>query len=255
MAIIAFSHIKGGVGKTTLSSNVAVECRRRGCNTLLIDADPQQSAMAFATIRNDAWDSHLPCVALHGKQVRQQGVELAKSYDHTIIDCGAGDTTALRAALVMADAVVVPVQPRSLDLWPMRDLLDVIDEIRATRERDLPATSILNRTDPGSIDRGDNAEAVKMLQQFEGDGLAFSGVAITNLKIWAATFEEGLGVGEAPKMLGKAEQRQRAQEQLNDLVAYLFGGEFLTTEAAPTPARLPAVERHDDGDPSIMAMA
>lgn len=44
MSIICFASLKGGVGKTSLSINVAHAFARRGCRTLLLDFDPAAHA-------------------------------------------------------------------------------------------------------------------------------------------------------------------------------------------------------------------
>ena len=52
--IIAFLNQKGGVGKTTLSINVAADLANRGHKVLLIDADKQGSTSTWASLREDA---------------------------------------------------------------------------------------------------------------------------------------------------------------------------------------------------------
>jgi cellulose biosynthesis protein BcsQ len=47
MSVICFASLKGGVGKTSLSLNVAHAFARRGCTTLLIDLDPSGHASRF----------------------------------------------------------------------------------------------------------------------------------------------------------------------------------------------------------------
>ncbi|MDF3472419.1 ParA family protein, partial [Sulfitobacter sp. M57] len=49
--IISFLNQKGGVGKTTLSVNVASCLARQGHRVLLIDADKQGSATTWASLR------------------------------------------------------------------------------------------------------------------------------------------------------------------------------------------------------------
>lgn len=63
MSVIGFSSLKGGVGKTSLSVNVAHGFTRRGCRTLLIDLDPSGHTSRFFKIgvpeRFPAWEAPL----------------------------------------------------------------------------------------------------------------------------------------------------------------------------------------------------
>ena len=70
--IVTLGHTKGGVGKSTLALNVAIERQRRGVDTLLIDGDPRQTSVSKAiAIRGDSgikpelscifWRIHVLC--------------------------------------------------------------------------------------------------------------------------------------------------------------------------------------------------
>jgi hypothetical protein len=61
-------------------------------------------------------DAGYTAVSLRGSAIRTQARQLAPKYNHIIIDVGGRDTGSLRAALTVAELVVVPVQPRSFDL-------------------------------------------------------------------------------------------------------------------------------------------
>lgn len=58
MKIISVINYKGGVGKTTVTSNIAGELARRGKRVLLLDMDAQAS-LTFSFIQPDVWDKHL----------------------------------------------------------------------------------------------------------------------------------------------------------------------------------------------------
>ena len=116
--IIVCGGIKGGVGKTTLATNLAILFSIDNPNKpiLLIDADKQETATDFTTIRadvrKDKGGAGYKSVALHGADVRT-GLQLIEKFAHTIIDVGASDTTAQRAALSFADLYLVPFLPAS----------------------------------------------------------------------------------------------------------------------------------------------
>jgi chromosome partitioning protein len=71
--------------------------------------------------------------------MRQQ----ARRYQDVVIDVGGRDSHTLRTAVQICDVVLVPVRPRSADVWALSDMAAVIDEVRATRERPLLAYAVL----------------------------------------------------------------------------------------------------------------
>ena len=54
---------------------------------------------------------------------------MKSKYDIIIIDVGVRDTASQRAALTISDAFLVPCAPRSLDIWTIHKVLDIVEEI------------------------------------------------------------------------------------------------------------------------------
>ena len=75
-----------------------------------------------------------------------------------VIDVGGRDSSALRAALVVTDVLLVPFQPRSLDVWALADIAQLIQEARAVRDG-LRAYAVLNCADPAGVDNREAAAA------------------------------------------------------------------------------------------------
>jgi ATPase MipZ len=97
----------------------------------------------------------LSCVQLaDGRLPRAQLAALAAKHDDTVIDVGGRDSAALRAALSRADLLVVPVQPRAVDVWALSDIADLIEQAQAARADDgkpsLRVVAVLNLADPGT---------------------------------------------------------------------------------------------------------
>src|SRR3954453_1434629 len=95
--IITVGGIKGGTGKTTVATNLAVMRQKAGRDTLLIDADEQQSASIFAVQRQQIGHGTLPCVQLLGANLAVQIRDLAGRYEDVIIDPGGRDSASQRA--------------------------------------------------------------------------------------------------------------------------------------------------------------
>lgn len=192
--ILAVGNIKGGVGKTMLAVNIAVGLVQRGRDVLLIDGDEQSSASTFAQIRADLPAAKLTTIQLHGAAIRQQMRQLADKYDEIVIDVGGRDTGSLRAALTVADAILVPFQPRSVDLWTAEQIAGLISEARSVNDR-LRAYAVLNVADAQGRDNDDAVAALASI-----DGMTALPVAVVRRKAFPNAFSAGMSVLEhAPK--------------------------------------------------------
>ncbi|CAK0741786.1 Plasmid segregation oscillating ATPase ParF [Gammaproteobacteria bacterium] len=151
--IVACGGIKGGVGKTTLAVHLAVLAASTGREVLLIDGDSQGSASDFTTIRREerGGDAGYTSVQLSGAAIRGEGSRLAPKYDELVIDVGGRDGAGQRAALSMADVVVLPFLPGSFDIWGLEKTTSLLKEARTYNHR-LRAIAILNRADPSNKD-------------------------------------------------------------------------------------------------------
>lgn len=167
--IIAIGNTKGGVGKTTLAVQIAISRAMAGREVWLIDGDRQGTATSAIATRAEA--GRLPGIACaqypDGPTLRTQVQQQAGKWDDIIIDVGGRDSTALRAALVLADVLLVPFAPRSYDVWALDDMAELVDEARSVRDG-LQAYAVMNQADPGqnSTDNADAAAAVSEVSQF-----------------------------------------------------------------------------------------
>ncbi|WP_018634419.1 AAA family ATPase [Neomegalonema perideroedes] len=165
--IIAVAHTKGGVGKTTIALNLAIERARAGRDVWLIDADRQGTAQAAIAQRAaDDLSPPLACsqfttAATLRDQLRLQGPK----FDDVVIDVGGRDGEALRAALVLADVVLTPFAPRTFDVWALEDIAALIKEAEAYRAEPIKAFAVINQADSRG---GDNeAAAAAVVEPFK----------------------------------------------------------------------------------------
>jgi chromosome partitioning protein len=167
--ILTVGNTKGGVGKTTLAVQIAISRALAGRDVWLIDGDRQATAVAAIAARSDA--GRRPGIACaqypDGPTLRGQVQQQREKWDDIIIDAGGRDSTALRAALILSDVLVVPFAPRSYDVWALDDMAALVDEARSVRDG-LRAFAVLNLADPGesSADNAEAAAAVADVSQF-----------------------------------------------------------------------------------------
>ena len=166
--ILTVGNTKGGVGKTALALNLAIARAVAGRRVWLIDGDRQGTARIAMTIRTQAGNLPLiPCDKYpDGQELRDQLKARSKLFDDVVIDAGGRDSSALRAALVLSDVILVPFAPRSLDVWALTDMCSLIDEARAVRGG-LRAVAVLSMADNTGRDNDDAIEALKDFPQLD----------------------------------------------------------------------------------------
>ena len=212
--IITVGNTKGGVGKTTLAVNLAIARALTGRDVWLIDGDRQGTAQTAISIRAEA--GHSPGIACatypDGPTLRGQVQQQGSKFDDIIIDAGGRDSTALRAALVLSDVLLVPFQPRSYDVWALNDIAALVDEARSVRDG-LRCFAVLNCADPGehSTDNADAAAAVAEVSQFE-----YLPTPIRRRK----AFANAAGAGQS--VLEIKPQDAKASAEINALISALF---------------------------------
>lgn len=130
--IIAFIHQKGGVGKTTLSINVAGTLAKREKRVLYVDADPQGSALDWAEARQEA--SLFTMVGLPKAVIHKEIGNLSRDYDYVIIDGPPRVSDVTKSILLASDVAIIPIQPSPYDVWAAKEVIDIIKEAAVYNE-------------------------------------------------------------------------------------------------------------------------
>jgi chromosome partitioning protein len=210
--IIVVGGIKGGSGKTTLATNLSVIRSAEGHDVLLIDADDQETSTDFTIIRNERRPdgAGYTSIKLTGAAVRTETQHLANKYEDIIIDTGGRDTTSQRAALTVADFLLVPFVPRSFDVWTLEKVSSLVSEMQAANP-DLQAYTFINRADPRGQDNDDAAEVLR-----ETESLSFIETPLGARKALSNAAAAGLAVTEIKP------QDPKATEEMMLLYRYIF---------------------------------
>jgi chromosome partitioning protein len=208
--IITVGGIKGGCGKSLLSTNLTVMRALSGRRVLLVDADEQGTSGDWADHRAALGvDTSWTTIRLKANAVRTEIKKMLKNYDDIIIDCGGRDTASLRAALTVSDLFLVPFQPKSFDIWTTEKVSILVEEAKSLNEQ-LISFAVINCA--GS--RGsDNEDAQKILAK--ADGLKLLPMTIGMRKGFSNATAEGLGIME---MRGD----KKAKEEMQALHDALF---------------------------------
>lgn len=128
MAVVAIISQKGGAGKTTLALHLAAAAQDSGAVSLIIDTDPQATASQWAAWRRDAppevIDSPPPRLAAKVAQAMGQGAQLI------VIDTPPHADSAARAAVEVADLVLIPCRPSAFDLSAIQTTAKLVQLLR-----------------------------------------------------------------------------------------------------------------------------
>jgi chromosome partitioning protein len=191
--ILVIGGTKGGSGKTLLASNLTVLRATAGHDTLLIDADEQSSAMDFTRQRQRrlAGEPGYTAIQTREADVAVQVRRMASKYADMIIDVGGRDTASQRAALAVANTLVIPFAPTSVDLWTADIVVALLKEAREFNRR-LRAYAVINKAFPRS---SDNREAADMLREYP-EHWAYLDTPIGTRKAFSNAFGGGYAVTE-----------------------------------------------------------
>jgi chromosome partitioning protein len=195
MTTYVIAHTKGGTGKTTTSVQTALGFHMRGLVPWFVDGDGQKTGMRSMTMREEI--SQLAPIAAsaypdHSAMRTQVRAQRAR-YDHTVIDCGGGDSKTLRAALLVADVLIAPLNVGIYELWALEDLESVVHEINAAREKPLTCRALLNCADP--TDSQDNRDCRNYAKESELFSHVFKAQIVRRKAIGRAS-ARGLAVDE-----------------------------------------------------------
>ena len=197
--ILSVTSLKGGVGKSTISQNLAVCFAHAGYKVCIFDVDTNQSAIHWSGLRPD----DAPAIPVFGQP---DGIELSKNvkviskdYEIVIIDGTPSLNKVTSKIIMLADLLLIPILASGLDMWATKQFLERYQDAVEQKERVIPAYFLLNQYQQNT----NLAKEVKeVLEETEIPVLE------TNLKSRTAYREaviKGLGVVEYKDEKAKAE--------------------------------------------------
>jgi chromosome partitioning protein len=134
MTTIAVLNQKGGVGKTTIATNLAAAAHLARKRTILLDLDEQGSALDWYNARGEGSQlAGLSTVKIDRALSLPKLQEISRGFDVVILDGPPRLDTLTRSAAVAADLVVIPVRPGAFDLWAIEETIATIADADAIR--------------------------------------------------------------------------------------------------------------------------
>jgi chromosome partitioning protein len=168
MPIIVFAGRKGGCGKTTGATNMAVWLAHQGHSVAVLDTDPERQSTTFFQLRNEQEGFDLP--AIHSEfvtgDVYRTLVSMGSEFDYVVVDTPGLDTLECRKAVGLADLAVFPFKTSLYDLRTIPLADDLIKDVRAVRP-EVKAVAYCSETDTGRSGENDRSTAVEWLEKFQ----------------------------------------------------------------------------------------
>ena len=202
--VISILNQKGGVGKTTLAVHLATALARKKRRVLLIDADPQGSALDWAAARHG--EPLFPVTGLPKPSIHKELPALGNNYEIVIIDGPPRVYDVARSAVMASDLVLVPVQPSPYDVWAAKEIMDLLTEA-AVYKPALQKAFVINRKIANTAIGRDVVEALSTYP------IPVLESSICQRVAFAESATKGLTVYEIdPEMLASQEMSQLADE-------------------------------------------
>jgi chromosome partitioning protein len=219
--LVLVGHEKGGVGKTTISVNLAAMCVLAGRDTLLVDTDKQESATSWASVRheNDIKPA-ITCVAKTGKV----GFDLAKlkdKFDVIIVDAGGTDSIEMRQAMAVCDIFVLPVKPSQFDIWSMSSMSQLVKDVEERIDAKINAHVLINEVSPNPKVK-ETSETREALADY-ADVFQICSTALTQRTVFRRAAREGKCVLE----LSPSAADQKANQELISIFKEIFGEAYV----------------------------
>lgn len=163
MKVVTTLSRKGGVGKTTISMNLAIAAEEAGLSAVVLDVDGQASAAMYADRRYDSIGSDVgPVVTslqasrlkLVLEQARRDGADIC------FIDTPARAEAEGLEAVKAADLTLVPCQPSAIDISALDSSYNLLEAARKTDR----AIGIVSMSSPTPSHKGSADELVAILE-------------------------------------------------------------------------------------------
>lgn len=207
--IISIASLKGGVGKSTISQNLAVCFANMDYRVAIVDADKNDSCQRWLDMRDI--EKHPPILVSGSdspQALRKNLTLLSKDYDLIIID-GTPDASKLVSTIMLVgDLLLIPIKPSMADLWASEKFRDRYEEAVATKGAPIPAYLILNEY---SGNMSFNQDVKAGLQDF---GFPILSTTVKTRQAYKEAMADGLGVYEYTNATAKSEMINLTKEVL-----------------------------------------
>lgn len=214
--IVLIGGEKGGTGKTTIVTNLAAMRMQQINEILLIDTDKQGSASSWASVRDQNTEiKRVLSVQKFGNTINNEIRALHTKYNDILIDAGGQNSQELRASMLVAEKMYIPIQAGQFDVWTLGLMDQLVSQVK-TFNPHLKAMVLINRasTNPSTTEI---EEIFQVMSEFEN--LTLSAAILKERIAYRKAAKEGLSVVELNKQDPKAtDEMQFLYNEIYDIV-------------------------------------
>ena len=212
MSIIAISNLKGGVGKSTIAQNVAVQLAQKGSKVCIADTDTEQKTSTKWSSLRDSELLSVPVFTISPDKVSQEILALKQKFDIVIVDGTPALTELTTRIIILSDLVIVPILPGGGDIWALENFLERYQEAKVTKESyggKVQIAVVVNRyNDRTTLDR----EVVIAIQDF---GIPIFNTKLTNRVSYREATISGISIHDSKDEKAKIEILELTNEIQN----------------------------------------
>ena len=214
--IILIGGEKGGVGKSTIATNIAVEMSYRKAQIIIIDTDPQKTSINWIDRRNELIEtSNLNYPKMTGVSkdgnIKDIIKDFVTKYDIVLIDASGRDSQSLRTGLTVADKFYCPIRASQADLETLPHICKIIEAAKDFNEH-LISKAIISCAPTNPL-INEVEEAKNLLSDFT-EYLSLSKTFIRDRKIYRDALLQGKGVVELSNIKATLEIKNLVNEIL-----------------------------------------
>jgi chromosome partitioning protein len=209
---IAITNLKGGVGKTTIATNLAAALSQRGKSVCIIDTDLKQRSASEWSGSRPADKPEISVFGITEKQLTSEIERLKSRYDVVIIDGTPHVSEITERAIITADILLIPITPSIYDYRAFENFFEKLEEINGNRlaygGKKVSTHIVMNRSN-------DKLRVYKaIIDAVQAYDVPILKTQLGNRTAYVETAVEGLGVVEGRDRKAKDEFNELTDEVL-----------------------------------------
>lgn len=146
--LLVINHQKGGVGKSTISWNLAIQFSKLLKQVEIVDLDVQQTITLSNYVRAEVGLSNLNIKTFKDTEALKKYIATDTDDKLIICDTGAYDSSLNRLAALAADLIITPLSNSSVELQGLKTYEKIIKDIKSKAGVDITPLVLLNNIDP-----------------------------------------------------------------------------------------------------------